>query len=114
MPHGLGRGAAGLDDEGGGTTARSTASEQIKVPTDVRLAVQTLLQHVTAEAGSAKQLLGVRALAPLKITKPSGARWNLGHVVGSLLSNRRAVWRSGDPRSQAGSFGNPTDHALDG
>ena len=55
------------------------------------------LQHVTltAEAGSAKQLLAARVLAHLNIPKPSGARWQLGHVVGSLLSNASFFVRVG-------------------
>ena len=96
MPHGLGRGAARLDDDSGGAPSSSVASEQMKVPTDVKLVVQTVLQHVTAEAGSAKQLLAARVLAHLNITKPSGARWQLGHVVGSLLSNASSfAWAAG-------------------
>jgi len=98
MPHGLGRGAARLDDEAGGAPSSSVASERIVVPTDVKLVVQTVLQHVTAEAGSAKQLLAARVLAHLNITKPSGARWQLGHVVGSLLSNFFA-WAAGGKRA---------------
>ena len=98
MPHGLGRGAARLDDDSGGAPSSSVASERIVVPTDVKLVVQTVLQHVTAEAGSAKQLLAARVLAHLNITKPSGARWQLGHVVRNLLSNFFA-WAAGGKRA---------------
>ena len=86
-----------LEDGPDDKRAAESSSKKVRCSVEITRVLETLLQHHIDPVGPESAAV----LRPLKLTKPTGAKWGLGHVVAAVLrtvydfsTTGKEIWRS--------------------